>query len=366
MGLTLDSILPSVLGGAPSGLLTREAVAQVRRNASALPPVYRGILECRLAEGQERVDLHQSLIGKGEEPLILRKHIAQSLLGGDVRWARIYEFCREWGNPAHPLYSRVSSVWMEYDLLGKSAALPIPSIFLTFSGGRQSYRDDVELQVAVASALNILSADTDSDGMLSTLEACVDACPDNTSITHIGFMFPRGDNVLRINVAGLAREQLEPFLEQVGWRAEQYDYNGILSQLFNHADRVVVCLDLDRGLRSRLGLECFFDNQPEEGARWDAFLSGLVEAGLCTGPKKEALLKWPGIIEPASEHQTWPADLIIQSLMGPPDRFSVVHRKLSHVKIDLDPGKSREAKGYLWFAHSWIDLARAGQPENDS
>ncbi|MCB0188929.1 MAG: hypothetical protein KDE31_31885, partial [Caldilineaceae bacterium] len=94
-------------------------------------------------------------------------------------------------------------------------------------------------------------------------------------------------------------------------------------------------------------------HQPPQEQRWQAFLTYLVEHGLCTPEKCDALLAWSGESNPTTATTPWPASLIAAELVQPVHQFSSFERRLSHIKVVYRPGQPAAAKGYLWFNHRW-------------
>ena len=65
--------------------------------------------------------------------------------------------------------------------------------------------------------------------------------------------------------------------------------------------------------------------------------------------------------KPGDGPAPWPGFLLAASLLEPPDKFSMIARTLSHVKISLKPQGPPEAKAYLQFRHEFASIrARKG------
>ena len=106
---------------------------------------------------------------------------------------------------------------------------------------------------------------------------------------------------------------------------------------------------------------CFPHQEHGLDPRWEPFLDELVERGLCTPPKREALLSWHGYITPSRTALPWPEPWLTESLLRPPDTFGLFDRRLSHVKmLTFSPSQPPAAKAYLGFGHLWIELG--GRP----
>jgi hypothetical protein len=88
----------------------------------------------------------------------------------------------------------------------------------------------------------------------------------------------------------------------------------------------------------------------------------LVQQGLCTQAKRDALLAWPAWITPSMPGITWPATLLHASLLAQPTMFSAIQRGISHVKIAWRGAASPSAKAYFGFRPEWIQFIAASSP----
>jgi hypothetical protein len=171
---------------------------------------------------------------------------------------------------------------------------------------------------------------------------------------HVGILLSRELDIFRINVNGLRKNQLRSYLEGLGWKGPLDDLIALWEELLRFVDRIALSLDIGHRILSRVGLECYIHSQPSR--RWAIFLDALVSKGLCTPLKRDAFLSWPGTIYPTTTDVPWPGDLIVKSLLQPPNRFSMFRRDLSHIKLILEEHKTLTAKGYIRFHHSWAEV----------
>jgi hypothetical protein len=91
-------------------------------------------------------------------------------------------------------------------------------------------------------------------------------------------------------------------------------------------------------LHPHMGMECFFDEQPEADPLWEQTLTELRDANLCSAAKLQALLALPADTLPSSTKRSWPLEFIAQSAARPEDHFSAFVRKLYHLKLSGEPG----------------------------
>lgn len=345
-------------------LVPPDALASIWTIASLLPARYRGIFECRLGAKDARVDFHQCLLAGDGEPQALADQIATTQLNGHETWQAIAQFCGHWSDPESEFGKVINNVWLEFDVPASLNDAPVPALFLTF-GGEQSGERSLSRYRAIANdALGILLTKPTSEQMLANVYRCAEQCPLGVGITHLGLMLSRPGSPLRLNVKGLAPDQLAGYLVAIEWPGSVEEATMHHAQLAAQVESLVVCLDVAETVSPNLGFECFTAKQQDGRAQWVPFLDWLVVQELCSPEKRGALLAWSGLIAADACQGLWPEDLIVQSLLRPPTDLSLFTKRISHVKVSLAPDGRLEAKGYLSFSHSWIDLARAGQPED--
>src|SRR5438105_932352 len=170
-------------------------------------------------------------------------------------------------------------------------------------------------------------------------------------------MLARQVDALRVNVKGLAASGIPPYLESMGWRRATRRLKALLADLNALVDQLTLCVDVGTAILPRIGLECFLAGQPQHNPRWQDWFDYLVARGWCTPAKREALLRWPGITTPFNATESWPSDLLIESLSRDAEDFRVFNRRIMHVKIAYEPGRRPRAKAYLWFNHRPLDRA---------
>lgn len=355
MAQSLDKVVELLEPHLSPELIQPQRLLPIREIAALLPAIYRGIFECRLEGSNARMDFHQCIISSGEEPDTLAQHIAGSALGGHPVWQHIASFCAGWSDPISDLNSVINNIWLEFDtpLLSEP---PVPAIFMAFGGDRSAGRSRQQYWAIAKDALATLRVELLSERELATIYRCASACPTGVSVTHLGLMMSRPDSPVRINVKGLKPDQVGSYLQQINWPGTLDEVTALYSRLVSQVDSVVLCLDVTETVASGLGFECFIKRDVDDVEKWRRFFQGLVDQGLCSPAKRDAFLAWPGLLSPDSNSERWPADLITKSFLRSPTTLSLFFKRISHVKIGYHPAGYLDAKGYLWFAHDWIDL----------
>jgi hypothetical protein len=362
MGNILTESFDIVRPDLPGVLVAPEVVPRLRKAAHLLAPIpaFRVGLECRLSADSSQVDLQQGLINRDGEPAILAEHLASLFAAADrplpLAWNRLCDFGAAWSDPNSPLHTAITEFWLEFDIAGEreapiSASISlIPSVFV---GLDQKLLPTREANTCAETALEILLGSQFSPVLRQNLGRCFNVCPEGVLISHVGAMLSRETEALRMNIKGLSLDQTPAFLKQVGWPAPADELIIFMEPYLDLVDEIRLCLDIGTGIYPRAGLECFIQGQPDHNPRWAAFLDRLVADGLCASDKREALLAWPGQLDPASSTALWPAGLIIESLLQPSDHFNFLSRQFNHVKVTYQPQHPLEAKAYLGFVRAW-------------
>ncbi len=346
--MTLADTTDTLLSSLSPALVTDGALSKLRQLAQVLPPIPRGIFECRLDAGAAQVDLSQAILGYGGEPDVLMEHIAR-MSPADVHptWASLRDFCTRWIDPSFLLHGNVRTIWLELDAVRET---PSPSLFFTLKPEGLT----VSQAYAVAQdALGVLLAEANLALFQDNVRRCFDACDGVARIYQVGVMLARQTDALRLCVHPLNADSIAPYLARVGWPGPVDELASLVAWLLGFVDRIDM-IDLDVGSRiyPQVGFECVFEQQPHREPRWAVFLDDLVARGLCAPDKRDAVLAWPGYTDPTP---------------GPlpqlPEQIEVLKRRVSHVKIVYQPQRPLEAKAYLWFNRVGFEL-RLEEPDS--
>ena len=290
------------------------------------------------------VDVHQRL-SRGYEAA---RAIIDSLNAIDEHsrsWEKVSPLLREWVRPGSLLGRQVLEIWLEHDSGETNLS---PRLFLGFEKGLGLNDYGRLIRNLVASILG-------RDAMLALtpgLDQCLSACGPAQYPAYLGLAPDGRIEDIRLNIKGLALDGVFEYLAAAGWEG---DYKALenIDGLLSLAGNVILCLDIGRKIRPRLGFECSFPDGRGMENGWEAFLNDLIDRGLCTSNQRDAFLAWPGKIVPEVDSEDWPEGLIIESLLTETKRCSFFNLDVSHLKLTLDPGPNSSAKAYLWFDHRW-------------
>ena len=316
-------------------LVSGQALSQIRAIAKQLPPLSVAGFECRLGAGQDRVDFQINL-----RPLALNL---------PARSAHHPEWFSEdilgrWLDPESVLHERVRDVWLGFDLVDENSETPVSSIVF---GLDQVATCDARALTEVAACLCQPSVKVKSN-----LRLCVDSLPGKATISHVGRMLSRQSNGIRVRARGLVAGEVRAYLSSIGSTDANSVSETVAGPFAQFVDATVLLVDVGETVEPGIGLECFLNLQPHREPRWQSLLSYLVDRGLCTVEKHDALLAWPGLTQ-ANGASSWPVNVTWGDRLLGGRALSVFWRKINHIKL-LFERDSLSAKAYLAFGHRWL------------
>ncbi len=305
-------------------LFDLEAVRRLLRFARGLPGDCQGTLEVRLAPRAAAVDLSLRLLTAAQ----VHAFPAQLTL------SRTGEFLSRWSEPGGTL-APVRSVWLEFDLHrteGEKAPEPVVCAKLPTDAGRGWLLDTL---------LPALQGDPLPGRQRALILACLDALPDPACLLYVFSLRARGNDAVRLEIFGLAPDQIVDYLRTVAPRAVAAA--AAIAPLFEGVEQLHLSIDVadTAEVLPRIGIEGSFLRQPGREPRWRELFGRLVSRELCSPEKRDAALGWPGYDTFWTAPEHWPI-----AALGP---GGVCIRSLSHVKVVCQPDVAPEAKAYLVF-----------------
>ena len=303
-------------------LFDPETVECLLRLAEAFPGQCQGTLEVRLAPGVAPVDLSLRLRTADEARAMAARLPSSSIRTFLLRWA-------EAGGPLAP----VRSVWLELDLDRMPAGeAPAPVVCAKLPQG-------ADPGWITGTLLPALQGGPLAAGQGARILSCLDALPPSASLLYVFSLRARESDAVRLEIFGLEPAEMLSYLE--GVTPEMVPAVAKAAPLFEGVERLHLSFDVTDAILPRIGIEGSFPRQPSREPRWQAFFERLVQAGLCSPGKREAVLAWPGYDTFWTAPERWPV-----AALGPQ---GACLRTLSHVKVVCRPDRDLEAKAYLTF-----------------
>ena len=365
---TLASSFRLIAPHVPAALVPAETLDRLAAVAARQAPVHCAGFEVRLGGKDAAVDMAQRIRGFGGEPQRWRQHLeAADMAQASPPWHRLRDFARRWTDPETTFRGDIAAAWLEFDAPNDGAA-PVPSLFTSLM--QQPGAGDADTLTRIAAELfEALTGKRLSSALAEAVGACAEACPPGAGVSDLGFMLGRDVDALRLAIACFEPTNVAAFLERIG-AFEGSETIAAAEDLLREGDEVTLSLDVigsssgrdeDAGdppfrVLPRVGVEIFPGPLLDEVPRWRTRLDDLVAVDLCTPEKRDALLGWPGYTEPGQD--PWPAALLAESLLRSPTDFSVLGRRLHHLKLVCAPGRPIEAKAYLGFGPLWLTAER--------
>jgi len=177
------------------------------------------------------------------------------------------------------------NTWLEWDASAPDACSSHPSVYLTVL--RERLTDVRELETLCALSPQCWNA----------MKSCVDVVPISAAHLHVGRMFQRREQPLRLGLSTLALEETIAVLRAI--ECDRLDAIAALLRAVAHdCDGFGVQLECTGGKLRALGFELAFtaaplERQPDREPRWFALLERLARMG-CLQPEQVALLlAWP-------------------------------------------------------------------------
>jgi hypothetical protein len=341
---TLRLIEPYV----PAQLVAPELFARIKTVAAQLPDAMSAyFLECRLGPEASQVDFLTCITAlNGARQVLAEQDIAAVLpsrLLTQPLWGRIYEFWKQWADPASPLYEQIPLTWLEFEQLdGQQPTMPLacPTFCLDREilqrkhplNSANGYNPQQGYQVAEV-ALEYLLGQPLSPLIKKNLLACFEALPPGGRIIHLGSMQTRQPPVLKV-YGLLPRQGLLAYLAAIGWPGSPAEIENILTTFGPTTAIARPDLALGASILPRMGLEFSHPASPQDDQTQQRLLNQCVAAGLCTPEKRDALLTWPGSSRETFSRFSWPVRL----------------RRWLDLKIVYQPDQLLEAKAYLGFS----------------
>jgi len=320
---TLDRWLAVAESHLASALVAEPARSRLEATAHHPPADSLGVLEVRLAAGEPEVDLSVRLT----QPDQARQ------MAGQLSPSRAQELLCRW---AEGEWEQVSTLWLEFDLDREPADLPLPVLCAQLP-------PETDPLWLVDALLPVLHGRPLGAAQRETVLLCAREIPSPARLLYAFSLLSRGTAAVRLEILGLDAAKRMEYLGHVAppTRATA----ATLAPLLEGAENPHLSFDIDtvgdRGqVLPRIGLEGAFPRQPPREPRWAELLGRLVDRGLCSPAKRDALLAWPGHDSFWTAPDRWPVEAGVGG-------FCV--RFLSHLKVVGQPGRPPQAKAYLGF-----------------
>jgi hypothetical protein len=367
------AVVPRILGS----LISPEGLSNIRRIAALLPGAITDFFgfECQLGVSEPIADFLVCCRASHGAPNVLSGQIPDrdlpALLVNHPVWQRIRSFSTEWSNPESAVADRIHNIWLEFDVDGVAASMPVPSVFIGPENLQSAHPavDNSQMPERCAwltdSALPLLLGGELQPALRGQIARCLNLLPPGACMFQVGLMLSRTSSITRLCVRGVSKKQILEYLQVLDYDTSSGQLHALLELLGPLVERIDLDLDVSDRVLPKIGLECYL---PADTSAIHQFLNHLVSSGLSIPAKAEALESWRGVAHERSTPEIWPRDLLALSGFLGGRAHSVFARWLHHVKIVYQPGLPLQAKAYLAVQHLWLspeqirDLLNRAQP----
>lgn len=345
MSTSLDNYLRIVTPYLHPQLVTPQAIAQIQALACRLPVASAALLECRLSDTDTEVDFHASFT-----------HVPPNLTNQflpNPAWQACQTLCHEWMDSSSGLHQSINNLILEFDLPKHPTDTPpieaiSPSPYIMFKSEMT-----ISLQALIQQTLELLQRPPDPS-LMAKIQHCLHVLPKGATLANIGVWLARPHQAIRLTIKEIQFEQLPAYLEQIGWTHPTHALTAYTSTLSPFVHTLALAIDLDPTLHPKIGLECFATPEFHDQERWQHLIAHLVQTGLCSPAKQNALLDWSGFTQQVDCPDLWPANLTYGDLLMGSNAVSFFWRRINHIKLVYQPGQPLTAKAYLAFGHCWM------------
>jgi hypothetical protein len=235
----------------------------------------------------------------------------------------------------------VPYLFLEFDVGDPGPRTPAPGVFLHLEetgSARRSGEPAEELAWIWERALPVLRGRAPTEPVIDCLASSIRALPREGRVIHVAVMPSRSEAEVRVH-ASLPTMSAGGYLASLGWSGSADEIARICRRYGTTTygavkDMTEVQFDVTTSLDPRVGVE--FSSRllssQERAGEWEWLLDHLVEDGLCSKGKRDAVLGWPRSFQEKLTPTSWLCTFV---------------QDLSHVKIVVQPGKPLEAKVYL-------------------
>jgi Rps23 Pro-64 3,4-dihydroxylase Tpa1-like proline 4-hydroxylase len=297
----------------------------------------------------------KKVLGDRTYPISLPESVTQEPI-----WQRIQTFAREWNTSNSAIAKEVFNIWLEFDTPDcfANGQIPIPSFFL---GASDIYRcDSLEDQKKrrawlTEEVLPLLLGQSLPIANQEWLYHCFQELPQGAYVFQIGLMLARNVETVRLCIRNISPLQIGSYLSAISWKGNIEQLTQFLHLLSPLVDRIDLDIDVDFSTQSKIGLECYFYQQPSLEPKWVPFFDFLEERSLCLPENREAIFSYPGYLRERANQKQWPDGLQrLTQILGSKNE-GILFRGIHHVKVTYEDDVPQEAKSYLYVTRKILN-----------
>ncbi len=331
----------------PASLAQGGWESALRDTARRLPQTGKMGLECRLVANAEVIDLHLPMFRQNDFASLLAHRPREA------SWGPLYDLAKACLDKSSALSAGIATLWIEADRPRPEDNNPPPAVFAGLRASADRRRLLPEL-------LDLCAPDLSTRRRQSVLDIAARVQAAGGRISHLGFMFSRPRQPLRINIEGVEGRDLADFLRSIGWTGEVTEFDDLLAALDETAEWIRPALDIGLGLLPGIGVELLPLIPANKEAWTRRWLTWMMDRGLCCEEKAAGLMAWPGVDYPFRPEEPWPDALLVEHLVRQPGRLAMLAYGIQHLKLNWQEGICT-AKAYLSMRAYWPEAGKAAE-----
>ncbi len=348
---TLASYLDFVVPFISPDLVSAHYLNRIRQISERLPILSFGSFECWLDANEPRVDFNVIINPRINEHIRVQDWQQEEVDFESVAYRdmqeKIRSFCVTWRQKdffLKPLLGEVCEVWDITD--PNEALLPTPWFYISFLKNFLDQDPAIKAEI-ILKLLPLLDSELSYD-IKDKFYQILCSLPASIRVGAIGVNNRNRRTSIRLYLEINTFDEVIKVLEDYHWLGNIDEVKEKMAPLLPLSHFFGLALDFDGQFQPKIGIECRFhqDNLQEY---LSLFTQHLCDLGLCSTPKRDAVLNWNGTfeVETTPDFWSWP-DRILKTPENMSPRVKI--RKLIHyVKIIYEPNKPLFAKVYPMF-----------------
>ena len=303
--------------------------------AELLPPVPVSGIECRMEDGNNKVDF-SVLVWPTEEGM---RHISELIWDFEETdnnyWEYIRSLCEKVLHTESYLHSLTKSIALEFDIAAGSDVIHDPLFFVLF-------RPMPRLS-GVRSALLLKLIDeipnSFSKAAKRKMAKCAETLQSDRHVYGIGWMPSRTTSVIRYGVEVQGFGEVVEYLRQISWPGDTVELQRTFDPFISFfTGTIVLGMDITDHVGPRIGIEVRIGGGDQKPALIE-FLKICTDTGVASPQKCKSILHW---------ESGQPGDSI-KKITGAEEIGISVERGIAYFKFVYILNKPLRLKSYLFF-----------------
>ena len=322
-------LISTVHNDLSTDLVNKSYSSKILEVARNLPMVSVISYECRLAQDAQRVDIALCANGRNDG-LRLKEITIPNIVNNEEdnlalnAWRKVREFGENWVSKKGFLEQFVSSLWMNIDIELDGNSITEPWIYVIFA----HTQIPIDLKIAIVTKSLYLFQPNFPRNVIDQMVTQIHLLPKKAHLLGLGLQSARQKETLRLVIYDLNLSEITNFLKCSNWPGNHEDFYRQMVDFEPFAESLGFIFDVNEfSITTLVGVE-FYPARGNHLQTIKNLLLLLVERGLCSKTKSNAIIEWVKISNKKREDN--------------------LQRWVSHLKLTYETGKNSKAKIYLF------------------